>query len=236
MTAAGGSIQVKRQHTVTVVRAEIDQFNAFPLTLGKGAICHISWQTNADQCVLDPGSKTVVAPNGTTTLSFEQSTNLTLTAIKGSDITQQSRSITVVPPVIQSFTATPTGPINAGDAVTIQWATQYATTVSLSPDIGTVQASDSIVVNPKNSTNYILTCTGLGNPVVQAVTVTVNSVKIDSFTVNPTVTNPGDGATLSWTVERATAASIDNGIGAVALPSGTHQVNPQRDTNYTLTC
>lgn len=227
---------VERSRPVSVVRAQIVQFIAFPLTLGQGAMCNLQWTTNADQCYLDPGSQSVAAPSGSTSMPIPASTNLTLTAIKGKDMAQQSRSVTVVPPVIKSFTATPKGPVNSGDAVTLQWDTQYAETISISPDIGTVQATGSVVVNPKNTTTYILTCTGLGNPVVKQVTVEVNPVQITSFTVSPSVTNPGEVATLSWTTERATSASIDNGIGGVALPGGTHQVNPQRDTTYTLTC
>ncbi|MCA1557709.1 MAG: hypothetical protein LC731_04115, partial [Acidobacteria bacterium] len=52
-----------------------------------------------------------------------------------------------------------------------------------------------------------------------------------------TQVDPGVAATLSWTTQQATSASIDQGVGAVALPSGTQSVtpNPQTDTTYTLT-
>jgi hypothetical protein len=229
-----GQPMVQRQCTVTVVRAQIFQFNAFPLTLGMDATCKLSWETNADQCYLDPGNQNVSAPDGSTSMPIHASTNLTLTATKGTDITQQSRSVTVVPPVIKAFTATPAGPVNAGDSVTLQWDTQYATTAAITPGIGPVSASDSVVVKPQNTTTYTLTCTGQGNPVTKQVTVAVNSVEITSFTVSPTVTNPGDPATLSWATQRPTSATL-NGT-TVAIPSGTQQVNPQRDTTYTLTC
>jgi hypothetical protein len=73
---------------------------------------------------------------------------------------------------------------------------------------------------------------------VQQVTVNVNSVEITSFTVSPTQVDPGVAATLSWATQNATSGSIDQGVGAVALPSGTQSVtpNPQTDTTYTLTC
>lgn len=228
-------VTVERSRTVAVVRAQIVQFTAFPLTLGQNAMCNIQWTTNGDQCYLDPGSQSVAAPSGSTSMKIPQSINLTLTAIKGTDMTQQSRSVTVVAPVIKSFTSSATGTVYAGTPVTLQWDTQFAETVSITPDIGTVQASGSVIVNPLNTTTYTLTCTGLGPNVVQQVTVVVYSVEITLFAVSPTVTNPGDTATLAWTTVRATSASIDNGIGNVAL-NGTQQVNPQRDTTYTLTC
>jgi phospholipase C len=44
----------------------------------------------------------------------------------------------------------------------------------------------------------------------------------------------GDSVTLTWTSANATAAIIDNGIGAVPT-SGSQQVKPTTDTTYTLT-
>jgi hypothetical protein len=57
---------------------------------------------------------------------------------------------------------------------------------------------------------------------------------IYSFEANPPTIAAGESATLSWEVSGATAVSIDQGIGAVAL-KGTRVVTPDTTTTYTLT-
>jgi len=50
----------------------------------------------------------------------------------------------------------------------------------------------------------------------------------------PSEINKGESATLSWTSARATSATIDHGLGNVAL-NGSDSVSPQVTTTYTLT-
>ena len=57
---------------------------------------------------------------------------------------------------------------------------------------------------------------------------------ISSFDANPGNITSGGSSTLSWEVSGATTASIDAGIGSVAL-SGTRVVSPGATTTYTLT-
>jgi hypothetical protein len=56
-----------------------------------------------------------------------------------------------------------------------------------------------------------------------------------SLSVSPLSIAVGGSATLSWTTGGATQASIDQGIGTVALPSGSMPVSPTVTTTYTLT-
>lgn len=56
-----------------------------------------------------------------------------------------------------------------------------------------------------------------------------------SFSVSPTNIPPAGSATLSWTTTGATAISIDQGVGSVAVPSGSQSVSPTETTPYTLT-
>jgi hypothetical protein len=68
-----------------------------------------------------------------------------------------------------------------------------------------------------------------------AVSVTVNaSVTIDSFSASPTSVVGGEPATLAWTTSNATSASIDQGVGGVAV-DGSTTVTPGSTTTYTLT-
>jgi PKD repeat protein len=56
-----------------------------------------------------------------------------------------------------------------------------------------------------------------------------------TFTATPATITAGQSSTLAWTVTNATSATIDGGVGTVALPSGTRVVGPTTTTTYTLT-
>jgi peptidoglycan-associated lipoprotein len=57
---------------------------------------------------------------------------------------------------------------------------------------------------------------------------------ISSFTVDPSTIDRGQSATLRWSSQNATSATIDNGIGNVPA-SGNAQVSPSATTTYRLT-
>jgi len=57
---------------------------------------------------------------------------------------------------------------------------------------------------------------------------------INSFNASPASISAGESATLSWTISGAATASIDQGIGSVAL-TGSRVVSPTATTVYTLT-
>ena len=57
---------------------------------------------------------------------------------------------------------------------------------------------------------------------------------INSFSANPSNISAGESSTLNWTVTGATAVSIDQGIGNVAL-TGPRAIAPSVTTVYTLT-
>jgi hypothetical protein len=68
------------------------------------------------------------------------------------------------PPVATSFTASPPF-IEPGQSVTLSWETTNATSVSISPGIGTVPAAaGSVTVSPTETTTYTLTATGDSPP------------------------------------------------------------------------
>ncbi len=55
-----------------------------------------------------------------------------------------------------------------------------------------------------------------------------------TFASSPSAIQPGQSATLSWTVANATSIRIDNGIGVVSA-NGTRAVSPGNTTTYSLT-
>jgi hypothetical protein len=58
---------------------------------------------------------------------------------------------------------------------------------------------------------------------------------INSFAADSTTITAGGSTTLRWNVSGATSVSINNGVGSVAVGSGSIQVSPAQTTTYTLT-
>ncbi len=139
-------------------------------------------------------------------------------------------------PTVQSFAAQP-ATITAGQSSTLSWSVSDADSVSISPGIGSVAASGTTSVSPNATTTYTLTALNGANQVTATTTVTVaaaNQPQITAFGANPTQIINGDSATLTWTTQNATSASLNNGIGSVAT-SGSRTVSPSSTTTYTLT-
>ena len=63
---------------------------------------------------------------------------------------------------------------------------------------------------------------------------TASAPVIDSFSASPGIIASGSSSTLSWSISGAATATIDQGVGNVAL-TGTRVVSPGATTTYTLT-
>src|SRR5262249_5357906 len=141
------------------------------------------------------------------------------------------------PPPTISFTASATS-ITPGSPLTLVWATQGATSVSIDPGFGPVGASGANTFFPGNgTTTYTLTATGPGGTKTAQVTVTVSPAPVISFRSNVGAFAYGQPITLSWDVQNATSVSIDNEIGAVAA-SGSLALIPKTalsQITYTMT-
>lgn len=139
---------------------------------------------------------------------------------------------------ITSFTASPTN-ISAGQSSTLAWTITGATSVSISPGIGSVNAqSGQTQVSPAQTTTYTLTATGSSGSVNATVVVTVGNgsstgPQILRFAASPTNIQKGQQSTLSWSTNGGTQVSI-SGVGTVAA-NGSTTVSPQQTTTYTLT-
>jgi peptidoglycan-associated lipoprotein len=71
-----------------------------------------------------------------------------------------------------SIQANPTS-INKGDSSTLSWTSTDATSLTISPEVGTVVAQGSTKVTPSDSTTYTVTATGPGGSADSSVRVTV---------------------------------------------------------------
>ena len=101
-------------------------------------------------------------------------------------------------PVVNSFTANPSY-IEPGESSVLTWSTTHASSVYISPSVGSVANSGAFTVQPAGTTTYTLTATGSGGTASASTTVTVAPV-ITSYTTSTAVYAP------------ATADSRDNNL------------------------
>ena len=125
--------------------------------------------------LLNPG------PNGTT--------EYTLTATKGLDVVTANVTVTLPPPAIISFAASPMPVVSGGD-LTLSWdVIEPFTTLTLDPggiDVSgsTVGGVGSILVNPTATTTYTLTATrgtSTSNATAKGVVVSANAIFSEHF-------------------------------------------------------
>jgi hypothetical protein len=137
-------------------------------------------------------------------------------------------------PSIATFEATP-AVITAGQSTTLIWNVSGTNSASIDQGLGAVPAAGSQITYPTSTTVYTLTATNLAGTTTRSIVVTVNPAPIViNIDVNPAVIVAGDSAALIWNISGANSASIDQGIGTVAL-SGNSVVSPTETTTYTLT-
>ncbi|MFN8010559.1 MAG: kelch repeat-containing protein [Holophagaceae bacterium] len=136
-------------------------------------------------------------------------------------------------PVIASFAASP-ATLTAGQATTLSWSVNGATSLSISPGVGTVSGG-SVQVSPAATTTYTLTASGAGGAATATATATVvPAPQVLSFTATPEVVPPGGSATLTASFANGSGA-VDGGIGAVTSGVGVSTGPLAAPRTYTLT-
>jgi hypothetical protein len=222
---------------------------AQPLTIAPGQSTTLEWTTSgATSVTITPGVGPV-ANSGSVSVTPTQSTNYVVTATNSAGSATCSIGVTVgqggnnQAPIIAQFSANPST-INAGQSSMLSWQVTNATTVSISPTLGTVAASGSSGVTPPQTTTYTLTASNQYGSVTASVTVVVNTAPppppssqppvITSFTANPT-TSPSPGSPVVLNCQ-ATGVRAVNGIlisgYAPVDQNGNLTVYPQQTTTY----
>ncbi len=236
------------QASVTVTPAPMlpvcDFINASPVTITRGQSSTLSWgTTNVTSASLNNGIG-AVAVDGSYTVTPNDTTTYTLTAIGANN--QQvtcSKTVTVTPvvvnaPICDFVTASPVT-ITRGQSSTLSWGTTNATQVSINNGIGNVEADGTRTVSPLETTTYTLTVLGTNNQQVtcaKTITVTQPEVKTprcEYFNASATTIKRGDSVTLTWDTTNANSAVINPGVGSVAV-DGSTTVSPSETTTYTL--
>jgi hypothetical protein len=247
-TGSGGRTQ---QATVTVTvgtapaaNPQILRFEATPTNIITGESSTLSWTTQGTDRVDISGVGTNLPANGSQVVSPTQTTTYTLTASAGTGNGARSVTAPVVVTVtsgqasrIVSFSLNP-ATITVGGSSQLCWNVENATTVSITPGIGTVKAMDCVTVSPTATTTYTLTAINGTGSVTATASLVVGQVKILTFGQTPEFsTAAGNPVVLSWTTQGATSVIITGfGLSGQSLPAnGSITVNPNTNTDYTLT-
>ncbi|MDB5804526.1 MAG: hypothetical protein JWN73_1848 [Betaproteobacteria bacterium] len=239
-SAAVAAGQVKK--AAAQVSPVINSFTASSTTINKGESVTLNWDIDngpvlwiSGQPSPDPGdvrgkTSVVVKPSVTTKYimaawNFDGPGGQVF-----ADVTVNV--IQPTPAKISSFTATP-ATVKAGDPVTLTWAASNATSLSVSPGVGTVTGS-SVTVNPTANTTYTLTANSPNGNATKTVAVKIATLPvITSFAAAPASVTAGNSTKLSWAVTGASSLSISPAPGTVTGTSVS--VTPTANTTYVLT-
>ncbi|MDB5264465.1 MAG: hypothetical protein JWN64_36 [Parcubacteria group bacterium] len=251
-TVTGATGSVNCQAPVRIIRnqnsAVCVALTASATDINPGDAVTLTWQTrNATSISIDHGigSVTPVAQGSVVVNPLVDTVYIaTVTGATGSVNCQAPVRIRVPQPAVCiALTATP-NEINPGDAVTLAWQTQDATSITIDQGVGSVTpvAAGSTIVHPLVDTTYTATVTGATGSVNCQAPVKIKTTHIDQgpacvqLTASATKINKGDNVILSWVTSNAGSISIDQGVGSVTpVPSGSVTVNPTEDTTYTAT-
>jgi len=242
-TNATNSKQANASLTVTVnaqptTSAAVLRFEAVPTNIVRGESSTLQWSTQNAVTVTLQGQ--TVAAQGSQVVSPTQTTTYTL-VVTGTDgrPVNATAVVTVAAPAVPrvlSFSLNPIT-INAGGSSQLCWQVENATSISISPGIGTVDPSGCRTVNPSVTTTYVLTATNANGTMTASATLTIQ-VQIVSFTNDPAFSQiQGGPVTLAWTTTGASYVII-TGVGVPPTQqsaNGSIIVNPTTNTDYTLT-
>ena len=136
-------------------------------------------------------------------------------------------------PPVANLTADPAS-IEPGESTTLNWSTSYADSITIEPELGTVDAVGSSTVSPLKTTEYILTAIGVDGTATAQANVSVAPLKPTvTLAAEPETIAPGTSSTLSWNSEHADNCTIEPDIGAVAT-NGSRIVTITENTTYTI--
>jgi hypothetical protein len=230
----GGTVTSSASITVTYPAPTVS-ISANSQTIQAGQPATLAWSsTNADTATIDQGIGNVSA-NGSLSVSPTQTTTYTITATGHGGTVTSSTSVTVTNPAPTATISANPQSIQAGQSATLTWNSTNANTAVIDNGIGSVAASGSMTVSPAADTTYTITVTGPGGTASASVLVSVIWLQPTvSLSANPASIAPGQSTTLTWTSTYAQSATIDQGIGSVAL-SGSMSITPSQNTTYTIT-
>jgi hypothetical protein len=227
--------QTEREIRITV---EIDDprivsFLASQTNILRGESSTLRWQTENAQSVHITGIGRVEL-SGSVSVNPSETASYTLIAEneQGANVEKTlTVAVSARPPRILSFRTDRTA-IERGESASLRWQVSEATEVSINGRA--VRSSDSMSVNPRQNSRFVLTAKNEEGVTVTKdlmIQVVIPEPEIMRFeAVSPIY--KGGASILTWKTRNSKKVEI-TGVGSVAL-SGTKQVEPSTTTNYTL--
>ncbi|MFN0159271.1 MAG: glycoside hydrolase domain-containing protein [Bacteroidota bacterium] len=209
------------------------------LPAGGGDVTLIWVSSNATSASINNGIDSV-SLNGSLVTSITSTTlfRLTLSNPGGNQVLEKTVYVRAAMPVPGgTFVATPDSLPIGGGQVTLIWVSDNATSALIDNGIGPVAVNGFRTVTVTSPTTYALTLSNSSGSQVLSASVRIGGSlpsPTGSFSATPDTLPPGGGiVTLSWSSQNATSASIDNGVGTVAL-NGSLAVNVAASTVFRL--
>lgn len=179
LTALGQGGTTTKQLTVEVrAGAPAISLVAAPATILPGASATIRWSTTAiTELAIDHGIGKVPPGVGSVQVSPTATTTYTATGSGQGGVATATATVTVTPNSELAVTlAASKTTVQNGDKTTLQWTSQNAASVAISPAPGPVNLSGTADVMPKTTTTYTATATSAsGSTKTASVTITVVS-------------------------------------------------------------
>jgi hypothetical protein len=211
---------------------------ANPTSIKSGEISLLEWRyTNADTVTIEPD-----IGDGTQVSACEVSplitTTYTIIAVGPGGTTTDNVTIFVdIDDPDRIFVELQANPMNIrrGDTSELSWRTHNAERVWIEPEVGEVDLTGSLTVNPQETTTYVIHAEKNGYEVKDSVTinVAVSDPPTVSITATPATIKQKECAVLAWESQNADTVTIDQGIGIVG-PSGSLAVTPSETTTFTI--
>lgn len=223
--------------TIQVVEpAQITQFTATPALVLPGAPVVLQGVFSGGSGSLTPGGLGMTSGQSVTVNPTQDTTyTLTVTSPAGAaqSVTATATVRVAVAPVIQGFLASTPAVVQGGGLTLTPTFTGGAGVIT--PEVGAVTSGTAYMVNPSQTTTYVLTLTGdLGVQVARTVQVEVfPPIQISSFGASPALSLPGTPVLLQ-PVFTGGSGVITPGVGAVTSGQS-YAVTPAATTDYTLT-
>ena len=157
----GGSATATATVTVNQVPPTVT-LSAQPATVASGGSSALSWTTtNATSLTIDHGIGSVSPQAGTVSTGPVSSTTTFTATATGTGGNASATATVTVSPIAVTLKATPDTISSAGQAVTLSWTSNAATSVSIDQGVGAVTppGAGSVVVHPSTTTTYTATAT-----------------------------------------------------------------------------
>ena len=208
------TVRVRVQATPTETGADPPTLVATvsPSQIEEGGTATLRWTTSGATGVTVDGAR-VAVPSGTRTVRPSESRSYRVVASGDGGTTAVNVQIVVVEaeePPTASLTASSTS-ITEGQSVALRYATNGATSASISGHGAVRLPSGSVTVRPTTTTTYVLTAVNDGGTATSSVTITVSAPEamISSFTGPSGDVEEGDTYRLSWVTRNATTVTLD---------------------------